>query len=96
MVDISTVGTVSVPKRSALEALRRERAEGVSFGIGTLGRREIGIGKPPQGVVIYWYTVRGMYVYGRPPLAKSLKSAGAAPTVVCAPYTKPSMLKLEH
>ena len=36
MVDISTVGIVSVPKRSALETSRREFSENVSFGIGTL------------------------------------------------------------
>ena len=36
MVDIPTVGIVSVPKRSALEASRRELSEDASFGIGTL------------------------------------------------------------
>ena len=36
MLDISTVGIVSVPKRSALEASRRELSEDVSFGVGTL------------------------------------------------------------
>ena len=36
MVDISTVGIVSVPKRSALEPSIRELSEDVSFGIGTL------------------------------------------------------------
>ena len=36
MLDISTVGTVSVPKRPALEASRRELSENVSFGISTL------------------------------------------------------------
>ena len=37
MVDISKVGTVSVPKRSALEPSRRDLSEDVSFGIGTIG-----------------------------------------------------------
>ena len=39
MVDISTVGIVSVPKRSALESYRRELfffSEHVSFGVRTL------------------------------------------------------------
>ena len=37
MVDISTaVGTVTVPKPSALETSRREISEDVSFGVGTL------------------------------------------------------------
>ena len=35
-LDISTVGIVSTPKRSALEKSGRELSEGVSFGIGTL------------------------------------------------------------
>ena len=35
MVDISTVGTVPVTNRSALETSRRELSEDVSFGIGT-------------------------------------------------------------
>ena len=35
MVDISTVGIVSVPKTSALKTSRRELSEGVWFGIGT-------------------------------------------------------------
>ena len=35
MVDIPTVGIVSVPRRSALETSRRELSEAVSFGIGT-------------------------------------------------------------
>ena len=36
ILDISTVGIVSTPKRSALETSRRELSEDVSFGIGTL------------------------------------------------------------
>ena len=36
MVDISTVGIVSVPRKSALEASRGELSEDVSFSIGTL------------------------------------------------------------
>ena len=36
MVDISTVGIMSVSKRSALEASRRELSEDVPFGLGTL------------------------------------------------------------
>ena len=55
MVDISTaVGIVSVPKRWALEASRRELSVDVSFGMGTLlvvGAIELG--QPPQGDVMY-------------------------------------------
>ena len=36
MVDIATVGMVSLPKRSALEASRRELSEDLSLGIGTV------------------------------------------------------------
>ena len=36
MVDISTVGIVLVPKRSAFEGSRGERSEDVSFGIDIL------------------------------------------------------------
>ena len=36
MVDTSTVGILSAPKRWALEASRRELSEYVSFGVGTL------------------------------------------------------------
>ena len=36
MVDISTVGIVSVPKNTALETFRRDLAEYVPFGISTL------------------------------------------------------------
>ena len=36
MLDICTIGIVSLPKRSALEISRRELSEDVSFGIGTL------------------------------------------------------------
>ena len=36
MVNISTVGIVSVPKKRALETSRRELSEGVSLRIGTL------------------------------------------------------------
>ena len=37
MVDISIVGIVPVPKRSALETSRQVLSEDVSFGIGTVG-----------------------------------------------------------
>ena len=61
MVDISTVGIVSVPKRSALKSSRRELSEYVSFGIGSvlvrywhpLGCRAVEFGKPPQRCVMY-------------------------------------------
>ena len=62
MLDISTVGILWVPQRSALEPSRRELSEDVSFGIGTpLGFRAIERGKPPQGGVVYTvvYTVGG-------------------------------------
>ena len=36
MLDVSTVGIVSVPNRSVLETSRRELLEDVSFGVGTL------------------------------------------------------------
>ena len=36
VVDISTVGIVSVSKRSAFETSREELSEDVSFGVGTL------------------------------------------------------------
>ena len=36
MLDTSTVGIVSVPKKSALETSGRELSEDVSFGIGIL------------------------------------------------------------
>ena len=36
MLDISTVGIVSVPKRSVLEISRGELSEDVSFGFGNL------------------------------------------------------------
>ena len=37
MFDISTVGIVPVPKRSALETFCQVLSEDVSFGIGTVG-----------------------------------------------------------
>ena len=37
MFDISTVGRVQVPKRSALETFRQVLSEDVWFGIGTVG-----------------------------------------------------------
>ena len=46
MVDISTAGIVPVPKRSALETLRRELSQNVSF------EQSIALGKPPQGGMI--------------------------------------------
>ena len=36
MLDISTVGIVSVQTESALETSRRDLSEAVSFGVGTL------------------------------------------------------------
>ena len=56
MVDISTVGIVSVPKRSALETSCRELSEDVSFGIGTgtlLVVEQSRLEKPPKGRVTY-------------------------------------------
>ena len=51
MADISTVGIVSVPKRSVPETSRRELSEDVSLGIGNpLGCREIELGKRLRGV----------------------------------------------
>ena len=53
--DISTVGKESVPRRSALEASRRELSGYLSFGPGTLflGCRVIDLGKLSQGGVVY-------------------------------------------
>ena len=55
VLNISTVGMMSVPKKSALEASRRELSEDVSFGIGILfGCRAINrAGKPTRGGVAY-------------------------------------------
>ena len=53
MVDISTVGMVSVPKSSALETYRRELSDDVSFGVGTgtlLVVEESSLEKRPTGV----------------------------------------------
>ena len=51
MLGISTVGIVSVPKRSAFEASRRELFEDASFGIGTLVVVErSSLEKRPRGV----------------------------------------------
>ena len=64
MVDISTVGTVPVPKTSALETSRRELSEDVSivrYGH-PLGCRAIELGKLPQGGAIHRgmrYSTRG-------------------------------------
>ena len=53
-LDISTVGIVSTPKRSALEKSGRELSEGVSFGIGTLlVVEQSSLENRPKGV---WYT----------------------------------------
>ena len=58
MVDTSTVGTVPVPKRSALptETSRREISETVSFGIGAflvaVLSRANELRKPPRGCVM--------------------------------------------
>ena len=54
MVDISTVGIVPEPKRSALETSRRELSEDVSFGIGTLlVVEQSSFEKPPEGCDIH-------------------------------------------
>ena len=54
MLDISTVGIVSMPKRSAIETPRRELSEDVPFGIGTLlVVEQSSLENPPQGCVIY-------------------------------------------
>ena len=54
MVDISTDGIVSVPKRSALGKSRRERSEDVWFGVGTLlVVEQSSLEKPPEGCVKY-------------------------------------------
>ena len=54
MVDISSVAVVLVPKRSALETVRRERSEDVSFGIGTLlVVEQSSLENRPKGVLIY-------------------------------------------
>ena len=53
MLDISTVGIVSVPKKSALETSRRELSEDVSFGIGTLlGVEQSSLKNRPRGVIM--------------------------------------------
>ena len=63
MLDVSTIGTVAVPKRSALKTSRRELSEDASFGIWhPLGCRAIELGKTPQGGVTHtvvhgaWYS----------------------------------------
>ena len=57
-VDISTVGMVSAPKRSAMEISRRELSEDVSFGIaGALLVVEQSKAAPGGGVI---YTDRGI------------------------------------
>ena len=54
MVEISTVGIVSVPKRSTLGTSRRELSGDVPFGVGALlGWRTIELRKPPQRGVMY-------------------------------------------
>ena len=53
MVDISTVGIVSVPKRSAWEISRRELSEDASFGTGALlVVEQSSLERPPQGDVM--------------------------------------------
>ena len=53
MLDVSTVGIVSVPNRSVLETSRRELLEDVSFGVGTLlVVEQSSLDQPPQGGVI--------------------------------------------
>ena len=52
MVDTSTVGLVSVSKRSGLETSPRELSEDVPFRVGNIGDlacRAIVLGKPLQG-----------------------------------------------
>ena len=59
MLDISTAGIVSVPKRSALETSRRELSEDVSVGIGTLlVVEQSGLEKGRRGGVILHRRIR--------------------------------------
>ena len=64
MVDISTVGIVSVPKRSALKTSRRELSEDVWFGIGTAGTllvdEQSSSEERPKGV---WNALRVCVIY---------------------------------
>ena len=54
MLDTSTIGKVSVPKRRAPEISRLELSKDVSFGIGNpLGCREIELRKSSLGGVIH-------------------------------------------
>ena len=67
LLDISTVGTVSVLESSELEASRRELPADVSFGIGTLLVVEQPVSlKPLQGGVVH--TV----VYGEQPTLRKI------------------------
>ena len=61
MLDISTVGLVSVPMRSALETCRRELSEDVWFGIGTIGTFLVVEQSSLENRPLWIYTV----LYGR-------------------------------
>ena len=66
MLDASTVGIVSVPDKSALEASRRELSEDTSFGIGALlVVEQSSFGKPPQAGAIYSVVYRKVAPIGQ-------------------------------